>query len=223
MVRASTASDMCILHGQVDEIRNADLACWRCMPRRASAPEQGGRVRAPAAWERKLLRTGGLKGHVLQISPKPCWELFVTSLWETIVVVGISGVVGALLAFLGVFLRVDRPWRRAGKTAPSTSWWAGAVNAVRSTPFIILLLAIIPLTRFVTGSASIGNGRRRGTAHHAAAPFVARLVESALRERHHALSRSHQAMAQPPARSSGRCCRGAARHCGGPDHYLRES
>jgi D-methionine transport system permease protein len=31
----------------------------------------------------------------------------------------------------------------------------GIVNAVRSTPFIILLVAIIPLTRFITGS-SIG-------------------------------------------------------------------
>ncbi len=34
-------------------------------------------------------------------------ELFVTSLWETIVMVGISGVVGALLGIpLGVFLRL---------------------------------------------------------------------------------------------------------------------
>ena len=82
-------------------------------------------------------------------------ELFVTSLWETIVMVGISGVVGALLGIpLGVFLRLTD---HGGvlENGPVNKLVGWVVNAVRSTPFIILLVAIIPLTRFVTGS-SIG-------------------------------------------------------------------
>ncbi len=67
------------------------------------------------------------------------------------------------------------------------------VNAVRSTPFIILLVAIIPLTRFVTGS-SIGTAAAVVPLTIAAAPFVARLVEAALREVDHGLVEAAQAM-----------------------------
>ena len=69
----------------------------------------------------------------------------------------------------------------------------GIVNAVRSTPFIILLVAIIPLTRFITGS-SIGTAAAVVPLTIAAAPFVARLVETALREVDHGLVEAAQAM-----------------------------
>jgi D-methionine transport system permease protein len=55
------------------------------------------------------------------------------------------------------------------------------VNAVRSTPFIILLVAVIPLTRLVVGT-SIGTAAAVVPLTIAAAPFIARLVETALRE-----------------------------------------
>ncbi|RZL05530.1 MAG: DL-methionine transporter permease subunit, partial [Rubrivivax sp.] len=82
-------------------------------------------------------------------------ELFVTSLWETLVMVGISGVLGALIGIpLGVFLRLtDRHGVLENSATNRIVGWV--VNAVRSTPFIILLVAIIPFTRFITGS-SIG-------------------------------------------------------------------
>ena len=120
-------------------------------------------------------------------------ELFVTSLWETIVMVGISGVVGALLGIpLGVFLRLTD---HGGvlENGPVNKLVGWVVNAVRSTPFIILLVAIIPLTRFVTGS-SIGTAAAVVPLTIAAAPFVARLVESALREVDHGLVEAAQAM-----------------------------
>ena len=120
-------------------------------------------------------------------------ELFVTSLWETIVMVGISGVVGALLGIpLGVFLRLTD---HGGvlENGPVNKLVGWVVNAVRSTPFIILLVAIIPLTRFVTGS-SIGTDAAVVPLSIAAAPFVARLVESALREVDHGLVEAAQAM-----------------------------
>ena len=120
-------------------------------------------------------------------------ELFVTSLWETIVMVGISGVVGALLGIpLGVFLRLTD---HGGvlENGPVNKLVGWVVNAVRSTPFIILLVAIFPLTCFVTGS-SIGTAAAVVPLTIAAAPFVARLVESALREVDHGLVEAAQAM-----------------------------
>ena len=108
-------------------------------------------------------------------------ELFATSLWETVIMVGASGILGALVGIpLGVFLRLTD---KGGilQNAPANTVVGGIVNAVRSTPFIILLVAIIPFTRLVTGT-SIGNWAAVVPLTLAAAPFIARLVETALRE-----------------------------------------
>ncbi|HEY8425573.1 MAG TPA: methionine ABC transporter permease [Limnochordales bacterium] len=58
---------------------------------------------------------------------------------------------------------------------------AAVVNIGRSVPFIILLVAIIPFTRWVVGT-SIGTSAAMVPLTVAAIPFVARLVETALRE-----------------------------------------
>ncbi|KQP35258.1 methionine ABC transporter permease [Pseudorhodoferax sp. Leaf274] len=123
----------------------------------------------------------------------PLLEMFATSMWETLVMVGISGLAGALIGVpLGVLLRLtDRGGVR--ENAPVNRTVGGIVNAVRSTPFIILLVAIIPFTRFVTGS-SIGTAAAVVPLTLAAAPFVARLVETALREVDHGLVEAAQAM-----------------------------
>lgn len=119
--------------------------------------------------------------------------LFASSLWETALMVGISGLVGSLIGIpLGVYLHLTNPG--ALLHSPLVNRTVGTlVNAVRSTPFIILLVAIIPLTRFVTGS-SIGTAAAVVPLTLAAAPFVARLVESALREVEHGLVEAAQAM-----------------------------
>jgi D-methionine transport system permease protein len=124
---------------------------------------------------------------------QPLLELFVSSLWETIVMVGVSGLVGALIGVpLGVFLRLTD---QGGvlQNAAANRVVGGIVNAVRSTPFIILLVAIIPFTRLITGS-SIGTAAAVVPLTIAAAPFVARLVESALREVDSGLIEAAQAM-----------------------------
>ena len=120
-------------------------------------------------------------------------ELFATSLWETIVMVGISGVVGGLIGIpLGVFLRLtDRGGVLENSPLYTTVGWL--VNAVRSTPFIILLVAIIPFTRLITGS-SIGTAAAVVPLTLAAAPFIARLVETALREVDNGLVEAAQSM-----------------------------
>lgn len=55
------------------------------------------------------------------------------------------------------------------------------VNMLRSVPFIILLVAIIPFTRFVVGTA-IGSTATVVPLVVAATPFIARMVESSLKE-----------------------------------------
>lgn len=55
------------------------------------------------------------------------------------------------------------------------------VNITRSIPFLILLIAVIPITRFITGT-TIGSNATIVPLVMAAAPFIARMVESSLRE-----------------------------------------
>ena len=120
-------------------------------------------------------------------------ELFATSLWETVLMVAISGLAGALLGVpLGVFLRLtDRGGVLENRAVNAVT--GAIVNAVRSTPFIILLVAIIPFTRFVVGS-SIGTAAAIVPLTISAIPFVARLVETALREVDSGLVEAAQAM-----------------------------
>jgi len=55
------------------------------------------------------------------------------------------------------------------------------VNIVRSVPFLILLIAVIPFTRFVIGT-TIGSTATVVPLVIGAAPFIARLVESSIKE-----------------------------------------
>lgn len=55
------------------------------------------------------------------------------------------------------------------------------VNMVRSFPFIILLIALIPFTRFIVGT-SIGETAATVPITIGAAPFIARVIENALNE-----------------------------------------
>jgi D-methionine transport system permease protein len=120
-------------------------------------------------------------------------ELFANSLWETLVMVGISGVAGSLIGIpMGVLLRLTDHGGVLQNTALNRVL-GGVVNAVRSTPFIILLVAIIPFTRFITGS-SIGTAAAVVPLTIAAAPFIARLVETSLREVDAGLIEAAQAM-----------------------------
>ena len=57
----------------------------------------------------------------------------------------------------------------------------GVVNVLRSVPFIILLVAVMPLTRAIVGT-SIGSTATIVPLVIASAPFVARMVESSIKE-----------------------------------------
>ena len=120
-------------------------------------------------------------------------ELFVTSLWETIVMVGISGVVGACWAFPGRVSAVDRPWRRAGKRPRQQT---GGLGGERGAFHAVHHLAGGHHSAHALCDGLVNrHGRRRGTAHHCCGALcVARLVESALREVDHGLVEAAQAM-----------------------------
>jgi len=111
--------------------------------------------------------------------------------------VGTASLVALLLGTaLGVvlFATTERGlWRQ-----PVVARGLGAlVNATRSTPFIILMVAIIPFTRLIAGT-SIGTGAAIVPLAVAAVPFFARLVESSLREVDRGLIEAAQAMGATP-------------------------
>lgn len=121
------------------------------------------------------------------------FDMFVQSFWETLIMVGISGLVGAVVGLpLGVLLYLTDRQGVLQNVALNRTMGV-VINAVRSTPFIILLVAVIPFTRLVVGS-SIGTAAAVVPLTIAAAPFIARLVETALREVDRGLIEAAQAM-----------------------------
>ena len=82
--------------------------------------------------------------------------------------------------------------------APLLNRVVGAVvNAVRSVPFIILMVAIIPLTRLIVGSA-IGTTAAMVPLVIASIPFIGRQVETTLREVPHGLIEAALSMGATP-------------------------
>ncbi|MCW5836266.1 MAG: ABC transporter permease [Labilithrix sp.] len=100
---------------------------------------------------------------------------------ETLVMVGVSSAIAAIFGLpLGLLLLVTGPRHLAPHALVHRSVGL-IVNAARSTPFIILLVSVIPLTRWLVGT-SIGTAAAVVPLALAAAPFVARLYEQALRQ-----------------------------------------
>ncbi|MEL3888714.1 methionine ABC transporter permease [Ferrovibrio sp. MS7] len=123
--------------------------------------------------------------------------LLVDALIETAVMVGISGLIATLLGVpLGVVLVVtDRGHILQNLTVNRVL--GIIVNATRSTPFIILMVAVIPFTRLIVGT-SIGTLAAVVPLTIAAVPFIARLVETALREVPRGLVEAAEAMGATP-------------------------
>ncbi|WP_105427464.1 methionine ABC transporter permease [Neorhizobium tomejilense] len=125
------------------------------------------------------------------------FNLLLKALGQTLQMVAVAGLIGALIGLpIGVFLATS------GKgelfPAPALNRIIGAiVNAARSTPFIILVVAIIPFTRLVTGT-SIGTYAAIVPLTVATIPFVARLAEAAIREVDKGLIEAARAMGATP-------------------------
>ena len=114
------------------------------------------------------------------MSPDILWVI-ASATRDTVVMVAIAIALGTAIGLpVGVFLATSK--RGELLALPAANIVLGAiVNAARSTPFIILVVAIIPLTRLLVGT-SIGTAAAIVPLTLAVAPFIARMVESAIRE-----------------------------------------
>ncbi len=122
-------------------------------------------------------------------------------LWErcgqTLIMLLVSGLISFLFGMaLGVLLTVTR---RGGILPNAVLFTAAdkAVNIFRSVPFIILLFALIPLTRAVAGTA-IGTRGAILPLIFGTVPFFSRQIESALSELPDGLVRAAQSMGVGP-------------------------
>lgn len=124
-------------------------------------------------------------------------HLIVQATGDTLLMVAVAAGLGTLFGLpLGVFLATSK--RGELFAAPAANAVLGAlVNATRSTPFIILVVAIIPFTRLIAGT-SIGTYAAMVPLTIAATPFIARLIEGAIREVDQGLVEAARSMGATP-------------------------
>ena len=116
---------------------------------------------------------------------------------ETLYMTFVSSAVAYLLGLpLGIVLVVTD--KGGIRPIPWLNWFLGVViNLLRSVPFLILLITVIPITRFITGT-TLGTTATIVPLVIAAAPFIARLVESSLKEVDKGVIEAAQSMGASP-------------------------
>lgn len=120
-------------------------------------------------------------------------DRLIEAFFDTLLMVGASALIALLAGIpLAVLLVLTAPGgilesRRFNKVAGSI------VNAFRATPFIVLLVALIPLTRLITGT-TIGLWAAVVPLSISATPFFSRIVEVSLRQVDAGLIEAAQAM-----------------------------
>lgn len=106
------------------------------------------------------------------------------AIWETLLMVGLSSLATVLIGLpLGVVLYVTQKGALGENRALNFVLSNIVVNITRSIPYAILMLALIPFTRWIVGT-SLGPIAASVSLAIAAIPFFARLVETALRDVH---------------------------------------
>lgn len=109
------------------------------------------------------------------------WKEILTGIWETLYMSVASTILAYLIGLpLGVILAItDRHGLKPNIVANKAL--GILVNILRSIPFLILFVAVIPFTRIIVGT-SIGASATIVPLTLAAAPFVARLTETSVKE-----------------------------------------
>lgn len=141
--------------------------------------------------------------HWLTELTAPFWQSalsmdqFVTALQETFHMVFFALLFGGIWGFIqGIILVVTRP----EGILPNRAIYHllnPIVNALRSLPFIILLIAVIPLTKFLVGT-SIGTWAAIVPLTIYVGPYMGRLIETSLLEVNEGIIESAQAMGATP-------------------------
>lgn len=124
-------------------------------------------------------------------------ELFIESMVETFYMVGFSLVIGSIIGIpLGILVVVTRP----GGIIENKIFYKimnPIINVLRSLPFIILLVAIIPFTRLIVNT-SIGTAAAIVPLIVYISPYIARLVENSILEVNEGIIEAAESMGATP-------------------------
>ena len=119
------------------------------------------------------------------------------ALGETVYMVFVAMIIATIIGIpLGVLLHTTAK-HQILECMPLNRVLAAVVNAVRSIPFIILMVAIIPFTRFVVNT-SIGTTAAMVPLIIASIPFIARQVETSIKEVPEGVVEAAEAMGASP-------------------------
>ncbi len=120
-------------------------------------------------------------------------QMILVGIWETVYMTLVSTLFGYVIGLpWGVILAItDQDGIKPNKAVYRVLDFVA--NIMRSVPFLILLILIIPLTRFIVGK-SYGSTATVVPLVVSAAPFIARMVESSLKEVDHGVIEAAQSM-----------------------------
>jgi len=135
----------------------------------------------------------------------PLFEKFLQAFLETLTMVSVSAVIAFLIGLpLAVLLVVTSP--RGIEPSPRVyRLLATVVDGVRATPFIIMLILFIPVTRLLIGSA-IGVPAAIIPLTIGITPYFARITEISLREVNGGLIEARRQWGAVAGTSCAMCC-----------------
>ena len=120
-------------------------------------------------------------------------------IWETLVMTFLPTVIAFLIGLpLGILLVVGEEDGILPLPKAVMKGIHVIINLLRSLPFLILLLVVMPLSRAIVGT-SVGTSAMIVPLSIAAFPFVARLVETSIREVDHGVVEAALSMGASPA------------------------
>ena len=120
-------------------------------------------------------------------------DLLLTGTVDTLIMVGVSAILAFLIGLPMAVILVNTSEHGIYPSKPINQALGWVVNITRSVPFLILMVALIPLTRFIVGT-SYGVWAAVVPLTLAATPFFARIAEVSLREVDQGLIEAAQAI-----------------------------
>ena len=132
-------------------------------------------------------------------------QMLQEGIWETLYMVVLSSAISYLIGIpLGIILVVTD--KDGIRPIPLLQSILGvAINLLRAVPFIILLIMVLPLTEALVGTV-VGSKAIIPPLVIAAAPYIARMVESSFKEVDAGVIEAANPWAPAPFRLSGKCC-----------------
>ena len=125
------------------------------------------------------------------------WQMIFEGIWETLYMTILSTVIAYIVGLpLGILLSVTGKGGILRNRAVNGILGA-VVNILRSVPFLILLVVLIPFTRLLVGT-SLGTTATIVPLTIGSIPIVARMVESSLQEVPSGIIEAAESMGAPP-------------------------